>query len=184
MMIKLKKNLFKVNNLLSATFFCVVAFVFYLGFYIFALVDKPDRVDEELLSTRGKFLAIAAGTQRGIVFIVKEEGDGRLIKLLAIPGSTNVQSGFSSSVGKDIVVRHYGKLVVSCRIDGVEFCVSSCASAYECRMNLFYADAASLEKMVRTMFVLTVLCLVAYLLKINLKRTARGITRDGGSEDG
>ena len=164
-MIKLKKNLFEANNLLNATFFCVVAFVFFLGFYIFALVDKPERVDEELLTTRGKFFVIAAGTQRGIAFVVKEEGDGRLVKLLAIPGSTNVQSGFDSSVGKGIVVRHYGKLVVSCQIDGVEFCVSSCASAYECRMNLFAADTASLMFMLRLLFVLAVFCWVVYLIK-------------------
>lgn len=164
-MIKLKKNLFKANNLLSATFFCVVAFVFYLGFYIWALVDKPERVDEELLSTRGKFFMIASSTQRGTAFIVKKEDSGQLVKLLIVPGFTSLQSGLSSRVGKDIEVKHYGKLVVSCRMDGVEFCISNCASAYECRMNLFAVDTAALRFMSYMLFVLAVFCWVAYLVK-------------------
>jgi hypothetical protein len=92
---------------------------------------------------------------------------GQLVKLLIVPGFTSLQSGFGSKVGKDIEVKHYGKLVVSCRIGGVGFCISNCASAYECRMNLFAVDTAALMFMLCMLFVLTVFCWVAYLLKRN-----------------
>ena len=164
-MFKLKENLFELKNLLGATVFCFLFFCFFLGFYIYAVVDKPDLTDGELLSTEGKFSAIAASSQRGIAFVVKERGTEKFTRFIAIPGYTNIQGGFSAGVGRDIVVRHYGRLVVSCRIDGVEYCVTSCVSQSECGMNLYRADVSALGKMVCTMFVLLIICLVAYLIK-------------------
>ncbi|WP_085725320.1 hypothetical protein [Pseudomonas sp. R37(2017)] len=164
-MFKFKGYLFESKNLLGATVFCFLFFCFFLGFYIYAVVDKPGSVGAELLSTEGEFLAIAASSQRGIVFVVKKHSDEKLMKFNVIPGATKIQSGFTSSVGRNIVLQHYGRLVVSCRIDGVEFCVSSCVSEYECRMNIYRADVSALGKMVCTMLVLVVICFVAYLIK-------------------
>ncbi len=165
-MLKLK-NLFKPGNLLKAAIFFLVVSIFYLGLYIFALTHKPEQVDEELLSTRGKFIAIAASTQRGTAFIIKREPDAKLVQLLIIPGYTNLQSGFSASIGKTIEVKHYGKLATSCRIDGIEFCISDCTNAYECRINLYNTDTASVKSMLLMCSLLTILCLTTYLLKRN-----------------
>jgi hypothetical protein len=150
-------------------FFCFFVFLFFcffvfLGFYVYAVIDKPSSVGGDLLRTEGKFSAIAASSQRGIAFVVKKHDDGKLMRLI-IPGSTRIQSGFTSGVGRSIVVQHYGRLVVSCRIDGVEFCFSNCVSEHECRMNIYRADVSALEKMVYTMFALFVVCLVSYLIK-------------------
>jgi len=165
-MFKLKGYLFESKNLLGATAFCFLFFLFFLGFYVYAVVDKPSSVGEELLSTEGKFLAIAAGSQRGIVFIVEKYDNGKLMKFNIIPGYTKVQSGFTSGVGRSIIVQHHGRQVVSCRIDGVEFCISNCFSEYECSMNVYRVNVSALEKMACTMFVLLIICLTAYLIKI------------------
>jgi hypothetical protein len=156
--------------MLGAAVFLFVAFLFFMGFYVYAVLDKPRSSAGKLLITEGRFLTIAAGSQRGIAFIVKESGSERLIKFNAIPGYTSVQSGFSAGAGKAIVVQHYDRLVVSCKIEGVEYCISNCASEYECGMNLYRANVSALEKMVCTLFVFVVLCLVAFFVKRKQER--------------
>lgn len=169
-MFKLRNGLFGSKKLLGATTFCFFVFLLFLGFYIYAVVDKPVLTDGDLLSTEGKFSAIAAGSQRGIAFIVKERDTEKLTKFIAIPGYTKIQSGFSANIGQNIVVQHYGRLVVSCRIDGVEYCLTNCSSESECGMNLYRTNVSALGKMVCTMFVLVVMCLVAYLIKRKRER--------------
>lgn len=162
----LKENLFEPKKLLRLTIFLFLAFLFYLGLYIFAVTDKPIYTKEELLTTEGKFIAIAASTQRGISFVIEERSDESLKKFHITSGYTAVKRGFSSSIGRKIILQHYDRQVVSCKIDGVEFCASSCVGKYECEMKVYRASVSSLNKMVYTVAVLFFVSLVAYLIKI------------------
>jgi hypothetical protein len=161
----LKENLFESKKLLHMTIFCFLAFLFYFWFYIFAVTDKPVSTEGELLTTEGKFIAIAASTQRGTSFIIKERSNGSLKKFNITSGYTNVSSGFSSSIGRKVIVQHYDRQVVSCKIDGVEFCVSNCVSKYDCEIKVYRASVSALKKMVYTVAVLFFVSLVAYLIK-------------------
>ncbi|EJM58447.1 hypothetical protein [Pseudomonas sp. GM48] len=161
----LKENLFEPKKLLRLTIFLFLAFLFYFGFYIFAVTDTPIYTEGELLTTEGKFIAIAASTQRGTSFVIKERSDGSLKKFHITSGYTEVKSGFSSSIGRKIIVQHYNRQVVSCKIDGIEFCVSNCVGKYECEMKVYRASVSALKIMVYTVAVLFFVSLVAYLIK-------------------
>ncbi|MFD2643132.1 hypothetical protein [Pseudomonas japonica] len=164
-MFKIRSDAFSGNKLLHSSLIFILCFLLCLGFYIYALANKPAPSDGVLSRTEGKFLVIASSSQRGTTFIVEESGSGELVKLSAISGYTKIRSGFSEGVGRNIVVRHYGPSVVACWIDRVEYCAAMCTTKYECELTLYQASLSTLKKTLYTMLALAVICLVAYLIK-------------------
>jgi len=164
-MLKIKDDFFAGNKLLVSGLFFILGFLFFLGFYIYTVMNKPVPSEGVLLRTEGKFMVIVSSTQRGTTFVVKERDSGRLVTLSAVEGYTRVRSGFSEGVGRNIVVRHYGPSVVSCWIDRVEYCTAICNRKYDCELNLYQATVSTFKSSLYTAFVLAVICLLAYLFK-------------------
>jgi|GEM_PF-3175487 len=164
-MFKIRDDLFAGNKWLVSSVVFALGFLMFLGFYVYARANEPAVSDGVLLRTEGRFVAIASSTQRSTTFVVEVGDSGKLLKFSAVEGYTRVRSGFSKGIGQNIVLRHYGRSVVACWIDGVEYCTAICRRQYECELNLYRASISTFENSLYTAFGLAVICLVVYFLK-------------------
>ena len=155
---------FNYSNLLFTAWGCFIVVFVLLGFYLWSNSREPVQVEGDLLTTKGKFYAIGSSSQYSTTFLVEKSG-GELARFTAIPTYTKIIKGLSSSRGKSIEVKHYGKLVVECRISGVEYCKPMCFGSLECQMKSFRAQAWALEMTIWTVFIVGVCALFMFAYK-------------------
>lgn len=155
---------FNYSNLLFTAWGCFVVVFILLGFYLWSNSREPIQVESDLLTTKGKFFAVGSSSQYSTAFLVEKSG-GELVRFTAIPAYTKIIKSLHSSRGKSIEVRHYGELVVECRISGVEYCKPKCFGALECQMKSFRAQARALEMTIWTVFIVGVCALFMFAYK-------------------
>ena len=152
------------RNLLFAAGGCLGVAVLLLAFYWWGYSSTPGQVEDQLLTTEGKFFAVSSDSQYSLSFLVEESGGG-LIKFVALPAYTSITKALRYRRGENVVVKHYGQLVVECRFSGVEICSPRCTDASECRMKSFEAQASSLKRTIWTVLSVGVILLLLFAYK-------------------
>ena len=155
---------FNYSNILFTAWGCFIVVFILLGFYLWSNSREPIQVESDLLTTKGKFYALGSSSQYSTTFLVKKSG-GELVRFTAIPTYTKIIKTLSSSRDKNIEVKHYGRLVVECRISGVEYCKPMCSGSLECQMKSFRAQARALEMTIWTVFIVGVGALFMFAYK-------------------
>lgn len=163
MKIKIFKK-FNHSNLLFTAWGCFVVVFVLLGFYLWSNSREPIQVEDDLLTTKGKFYAVGSSSQYSTTFLVKKSG-GELVRFTAIPTYTKIIKSLSSIRGKSVEVKHYGERVIECRISGVEYCKSMCFGSLECQLKSFRAQARALEMTIWTVFIVGVCALFMFAYK-------------------
>lgn len=143
---------------------CFIVVFILLGFYLWSNSREPIQVESDLLTTNGKFYALGSSSQYSTTFLVKKSS-GELVRFTAIPTYTKIIKTLSSNRDKSIEVKHYGKLVVECRISGVEYCKPMCFGLLECQMKSFRAQGRALEMTIWTVFIVGVCALFMFAYK-------------------
>lgn len=152
------------SNLLLAALGCFFVVFILLSFYLWSNSRGPDPVENDLLTTKGKFFTVGSSSQYSTTFLVEKSG-GELVRFTATPDYTKIIKSLRSNRGKDIEVKHYGEMVVECRISGVEYCKPRCFGALECQMKSFRGQTWVLEKTIWTVFIVGVCFLFMYAYK-------------------
>lgn len=152
----------KSTGLFSYACYCFAFAVFFILCKHFFYSSKPDQASSALVTTAGELYAVAPGSQYSTDFIVRKK-DGGLIKFTAVPAYTDLSQDIRSHVRDGIVVSHYNKMVVECRIGGAEFCSPKCFSDFSCRMKVYEANVSSLRKCSYIMFFIGVGFLLAFV---------------------
>lgn len=163
----MKRMIFKKfnhSNLLFTAWACFIVVFILMGFYLWSHSREPIQAEDDLLTTKGEFYAVSSSSQHSTTFLVKKSA-GELVRFTAIPTYTKIIKRLSSNRGKSIEVKHYGKLVVECRISGVEYCKPMCFGSLECQMKNFRAQARALEMTTWTVFIMGVCSLFMFAYK-------------------
>lgn len=144
MILALLRSFGTLDNHLKAVLITLCVLLIFASLYLCEVSNKPTPFEQEPSITEGTLVWVS-GNQKGLSFVIRDDSNGRLTRLLARPSYTKVPNDFFTSQGHHISVTHFGRFVTACTLESGESCMAKCNDAYECEVKRINVSAEELK---------------------------------------
>lgn len=170
MILKVFRKFRQLSEFIQGGVVCAALALLFMSMYMLGVHNPPEFRLETQAESKGIFMAVGSGNQRGYDIVIRDSSDGVLKRFYVSKSYTFVARDFSSKIGRKIDIQHFNRMLTKCLIDGVQLCRPKCFTAQECQLRRFADETIPLKWMAYTLLVLSLLCFVSNFINKPTRR--------------